>query len=148
MQKRGIKWIFNEDFCYYSKTQYFNKLKKLEILPLSFKFDLNDLIIFHRIFYQPTSFLTLPEYLHQKNRPDPLTTCYTRSMTVSDNLQFDCKIRPRIDTFKYSYFYRSSKIWNQLPLNIREIRDLESFKTKLKEYLWIKAEEIYEKSTS
>ena len=128
MQKRGIKWIFNEDFCYYSKTEYYSKLKKLDILPISFKFDFNDLVQFHKIFYRPTSFLTLPEYLEQNNRPDPLMTCYTRSMAVSDNLQFNCTIRPRIDTFKFSYFYRSSKSWNTLPLNIREIKNLESLK--------------------
>ena len=53
LQKRGIKWVFGEDFTYYSKTEYFSKLKQLNILPLSLKFDLNDLVLFHKMFYKP-----------------------------------------------------------------------------------------------
>ena len=106
MQKRGIKWIFNEDFCYYSKFEYYTKLKTLNILPMSFKFDFNDIILFHNIFYQHTSFLTLPNYLKQNIRPDPLNTRYTRSITASDNLQFKSNVKPRIDVFKNSYFYK------------------------------------------
>ena len=143
-QKRGIKWIFNEDFCSYKKKQYFDKLKQLDILPLAHKFNYNDLVLFHKLFYEPTDFSCTPEYLNRKHIPDPNSTRYTRSMTASDNLQLECSIKPRIDAFKNSYFYRTHILWNDLPLNIRSEYNLVSFKTKHKEYLWLKAASEFE----
>ena len=142
LQKRGIKWILNEDFVYYSKSQYYNNLKLLDILPLSLKFDLNDLVLFHRVFYMPTTYLELPTYLVQIQRPDPRTTRCTRSVTASDDLQFTCSVTPRVDTFKNSFFYRTFQKWNALPYEMRENGNPDTFKVELKEHLWRLAMEI------
>ena len=63
VQKKSIKWIFNEDFCSYTKLQYLEKLKQLDILPLTHKFNYNDLVLFYKIFYNYTEFIEFPEYL-------------------------------------------------------------------------------------
>ena len=60
-------------------------------------------------------------------------------MTASDNLQLECLIKPRIDAFKNSYFYRTHLLWDDLPLAMRSENNLVSFKTKLREHLWTKA---------
>lgn len=44
LQKRAIKWILSEEDHSYSPEQYIKKCKEVDILPLSSKFDLNDLI--------------------------------------------------------------------------------------------------------
>ena len=80
LQKKSVKWIGNEDFCYFSKQQYFDKLKQLDILPLSIKFDFNDLIFFHKTFYFPTLFRHLPNYLLQTNSVDQNCVRTTRAM--------------------------------------------------------------------
>ena len=38
LQKRGIKWIYDEDYCSYNIQMYYQKLRNLDILPLEFKF--------------------------------------------------------------------------------------------------------------
>ena len=139
-QKKGIKWILNENFCYYSKEQYFDKLKSLDILPLDQKFDMNDLVLFHRIFYFPTPFLKLPNYLIQNNTRDQTSVYATRSSENSDDLQFKCNVFPRIDNFKHQFFYRAFEKWNALPFEIREMYNPAIYKTKLKEHLWTLAE--------
>ena len=143
MQKRAIKWIFDEDFCWYSKTEYYQKLRKLDILPMAQKFDMNDLTLFHKIFYYPTAHLCLPRYLQRKEVHDPLIHHNTRTAASSDELQLKCNVLPRINAFKFAFFFRSTQIWNQLPHNIRETKKCSIFKCKLKGYLWIKAEETY-----
>ena len=50
IQKKAVKWILGEDFVHYrSDEEYFNKLKSLDILPISSKFDMNDMVMFHSI---------------------------------------------------------------------------------------------------
>ena len=45
VQKRAIKWILFEEGRSYPPEQYVKKCKLVDILPLSQKFDLNDLIL-------------------------------------------------------------------------------------------------------
>ena len=49
LQKKAIKWIFNEDFIQYSIDKYFSKCKQIDIPPLQLHFELNDLIFFIRL---------------------------------------------------------------------------------------------------
>ena len=44
IQKKANKWINGRRFDHYSDLEYFNKLKELNILPMKFKFVLNDLM--------------------------------------------------------------------------------------------------------
>ena len=114
----------------------------MDILPLSIKFDLNDLIFFHKTFYYPTLFQHLPNYLLQTNSVDQNRVLATRAMKKCDNLQFKCAVFPRIDIFKHSFFYRVHNLWNTLPYEVREISNPTEFKTKLKEFLWTIAKNV------
>ena len=145
LQKRGIKWIFNEDFCCYSKKEYFNKLKLLNILPLSLNFDMNDFTLFHSTFYGSSTSLKFPAYLFRNNRNDATQDSqrHTRSITASDNLQLKCSTVPKINAFSDSFFYRTHLKWNGLPKELREIKNPSSFKLSLKEHIWLLAEQLY-----
>lgn len=142
LQKRGVKWIFCEDFKPYSKKEYYDKLKALDILPLSLKFDFNDLSMFHKILYKPSDFIAFPDFLVQRDVSSLSTRCQTRSVSSADYLQFDCSINPTVDAFADSFFHRTYKKWNVLTLDIRECSNLDIFQTKLKEHLWSLAESI------
>ena len=52
--------------------------------------------MFHKIFNQPTTFLSLPKYLERILMPDASTTRYTRSTSRSDDLPFIYTNKPRI----------------------------------------------------
>ena len=49
LQKRTIKWINNEEGYSYSEEFYDFRCKQTDILPLKLNFDLNDLLLFHKI---------------------------------------------------------------------------------------------------
>ena len=140
LQKRCIKWISNEDFCYYSKSEYFKKQENLDILPMYLKFRMNDIMLFHKMVYN-TSVLTFPPYILSASSTDPSVTRYfsrqTRQFNNSDRLKYKSALTPRIDAFKYSFFVRTIEYWNALPLTLREIECKDTFREKLKDHLWV-----------
>ena len=40
--------------------------------------------------------------------------------------------RPRIEKFKNSFLYKAGKLWNTLPLDVKESPDLNTFKQRYK----------------
>ena len=141
-RKRAVKWINNETYCRYSVKEYFSKLKALNILPIDYKFLLNDLIMFHKIFYN-MSVVQLPGYLVTQDRTNTDVTYFqrqTRTFNNSDRLKLKCTITPRVNAFKNSFFYRSHLEWNMLPLDLRLIEKSELFKSRLEKHLWQVAE--------
>ena len=142
IQKRAVKWINNETYCRYSVKEYFSKLKALNILPIDYKFLLNDQIMFHKIFYN-MSVVQLPDFLVTQNRTNNDVTYFqrqTRTFNNSDRLKLKCTITPRVNAFKNSFFYRSHLEWNMLPLDVRLIEKSELFKSRLEKHLWQVAE--------
>ena len=138
LQKRCLKWILSEEFLHYSSDIYFQKCKSLDILPLGFRLLLNDLVLFHKIFYS-LSPVTLPIYL-SKFTGNSLRSSHYDSLSVVSN------IIPRINAssssvssfqpFAMSFFYRTHSSWNNLPFNIRNISCPRTFKLKVTEILW------------
>ncbi len=53
-----------------------------------------------------------------------------------DNTTLNSSVVPNCDTFSISYFYRTMKMWNSLPLGVRQAEGMSAFKSKLTEYLW------------
>ena len=49
IQKRAIKWILGQNFDHYSDQEFSEKQKELEILPIKYKFMLNDLVLLYKI---------------------------------------------------------------------------------------------------
>ena len=143
IQKRAVKWIYNECYCRYSVSEYFSKLKALNILPIDYKFLLNDLVMFHKIFYN-LSVVQLPFFLVTNDNGTNTNMTYfqrqTRNFNDKDKLKLKCTISPRVNAFKCSFFYRAHLEWNSLPLDIRSIDKPATFKSKLEKHLWQLAE--------
>ena len=45
IQKRAVKWILGEQFSHYSQTDYNNKLKQLDLMPLNMEMKFTDLLL-------------------------------------------------------------------------------------------------------
>ena len=134
LQKKAIKWIFNEDFIRYSIDKYFSKCKQIDIPPLQLHFELNDLMFFYKIVRELIQ-ISLPNY----NVPY-MGTSTLRSRHL-DQLSYVYAADKRIPTtspFFKSYFYRTAHLWNSLPIDIREIQSMIPFKLAARAFLWDK----------
>ena len=140
LQKKCIKWILNMDFQHLSSLDLFMYLDHLDILPMYLKFRMNDLVIFHKVVYD-NYVVKFPAYIMSANTNGPRAATYfvrqTRQFNDNDTLKFKSSVAPRIDIFKNSFFIRTLDVWNRLPLNIRDIECVDTFKLKLKEHLWV-----------
>ena len=139
IQKRAIKWIFNEPYCRYSEKDYLGKLKELNILPMDYKFQLNDLTIFHKIYHGKYS-VGLPPFILKYTDMNDLNSAYfqrqTRTYNDSDRHKVKCILAPKVNSFKNSFFVRSARSWNSLPADIRSHDSIDSFKANLEKYFW------------
>ena len=123
-------------------SEYLNKLKNLQILPLC------DLLHFHRII-QGKMWIDLPEYIQLASPPTSLRASHIDALyfysSIKPHLTTFLKINPQkfqinvrrsrqwsqlwtklhVQEFQHSYFYRIHLQWNKLPL-----------KTQLNMYLW------------
>ena len=62
-QKKCLKWILSEEEKSYSHEVYISKCKQVNIPPLSFRFNFNDMNLFHKIVYK-TIPVNIPITLH------------------------------------------------------------------------------------
>ena len=142
--KRGIKWIFNENYKLYSNDQYLNRLKELDILPMFLKFRYNDLVLFYQILNNLVP-IEFPNYLILSTDNNAERQQYyqrqTRNFNDSDKLKVKSKVTPRINAFRDSFFQRTYKLWNDLPFLIRSKDCLDTFRITLKEHLWLIADQ-------
>ena len=134
LQKRATKWIFGETDTSYSLETYVKKLREIDVLPMTQKFQYNDLKLFHKIFYE-TSPIKFPSFL-QKYHPESHDRRTTRQQTKRDRTNIICTEQPRVDLFKNSYFYRCHLEWNLLPQELRKTTEHNLFSSKLKDHLW------------
>ena len=125
-QKKCLKWILSEEEKSYFHEVYISKCKQVNIPPLSFRFNFNDMNLFHKIVYK-TIPVNIPDYL----------TLY--SGTHLDNLLFVSNIASTTTSIKNlnkSFFFRSHTLWNSLPFDIRNSMILSQFEIKLVKHLW------------
>ena len=127
-QKRCIKWILKETYIPYSGSEYYEKLKYLEILPMDY-FLKHDMHLFYKVIHEVIP-IKLPKEI-VKSR-----LC-TRS-SHNDNLIFNLheSIRDTKRILSNSYFIRSISNWNRLPKVIRESDSFNEFKNELNKYFW------------
>ena len=137
LQKRAIKWILSEEDCSYPQELYFQKCKSIDLLPLSLRFDLNDLLFFHKVINDLVP-LTLPEYLTFYEGGSRLRRCHLdRLSIVSSLIPRSSQASDRSNSpLSKSFFYRTHLLWNKLPFNIREIVSPSLFKSETIKYLW------------
>ena len=156
IQRRATKWILSEPFASYEDDEYLCKLRKLDILPLGFKFLCTDLILFHKIVHSKIcipfpSYLSLliPDPNNYSNRlrnrnqvspgtVHPIFQCILPpfSQVSIDPLLFKCSIKPRTKVNDNTFFIRTYQEWNKLPLSIRIEESQDLFQANLKSYIW------------
>ena len=142
LQKRAVKWILSEEDLSYPPDVYVRKCKKVGILPLHLKFDLNDLVFFHKIFYNilPVSF---PEYLTVFQGTSRLRRSHLDDYSIVSSILPRCSQPANLDSSRSSrnplsrsFFYRTHILWNNLPLNLRQLGSPFAFKSSLTKHLW------------
>ena len=99
---------------------------------MSKRFVLNDITLFHKIVYNLIP-VKLPDYISLFDGVTRLRSCHL------DRLSYVSSVLPRgknCKILKKSLFYRGHLLWNELPLEIREIRCQTTFKFRVKQHLW------------
>ena len=101
------------------------------------RFVLSDIVMLHKIIHNlvPTS---LPSYLRFFSGKSRLRFCHLdRLSLVSDLLPNTTACSTRTsNAFANSFFYRTHLLWNNLPLNIREVERPDRFKKLLRNHLF------------
>ena len=132
-QKKCLKWILSEENLHYGLNEiYIRKCRQLRLLPLSKRFDFNDLVFFYKIIYKLIP-VQLPYYLKFFDGNSRLRSCHL------DELCLVSDIKPRTNErspLQKSFFYRTHLLWNNIPLELRRIEHYQQFRSKLSKYLW------------
>jgi len=123
----------DEEYHHYNSSEYRVKLRKLDILPISSRLVLTDLLMFFDI-VRGFSCVSLPDYV-EKITPDDNTLGKLRSSHLDtdcykSNISIDCL------AFQFNFFNRSLSSWNALPRDIRVIEERSVFKTAVTAHLW------------
>ena len=109
VQKKCIKWILKEEaHSYKSVKLYITKCKEVNLLPMIHRFNLNDLVLFHKIFHKRVP-VKMPPYLS-------LFTGNRLRSSHLDSLCFVSSVFPRGSStaaLNKSFFYRTHNLWNR-----------------------------------
>lgn len=115
VQRKATRFIVGKDL------NYNERLLKLELLPLIHRREILDLIFFYKCF-KGICELDISQYVSFRIN--------TRNLRSIDNLTLSVHFS-RTEAFKNSYFIRICRLWNGLPLNVRESESLAIFRRKL-----------------
>ena len=137
LQKQAIKWINCEEAYSYTDDLYAIRCRQADILPLQLHFELNDLLFFYKIVHNLIP-LVLPSYISPYTGDSRLRNALMDniSFVVNNNTSIPLDSVHSNSKFFKSYFYRTSHIWNKLPIHIRQICTLVIFKLEVKNFLW------------
>ena len=103
-QKKCIKWILCEDeLSYHSKYTYHIKCRQVDILPLSYRFRVNDMILFHQIVYRLIP-VPMSGYLTQYNGNTRLRTTHLDDLSYVSSLVHGTS---SITNLNMSFFFRT-----------------------------------------
>ena len=102
------------------------------------KFLFSDLVLFFRIIKKDIG-IELPDYISKIESHDvkSITRGSKPTSDGKDNLQYICKLIPKVKCFENSYFVRTVQNWNKLPCHLRKIKSVEEFKANLEENMWL-----------
>ena len=114
--KRGIRLI-NSRQHNLTSNEYLN----LDILPLDKKLKFNKGVMMHKIV--------------NKKGPKSLIQNCRENLSRNYHTKIDLGQNPKIEIFKNSFQYSGGDLWNNLPLQLRQLKHLYTFKTAYKKYL-------------
>ena len=143
LQKRAIKWILSEEHCNYSAELYTKKCKQVDILPLTLKFDLNDLLFLHKVINDLIP-VSLPEYLTFYQGGSRLRRSHLDSRSLVSSIIPKCSQTPSYSESETgprnplynSFFYRTHMLWNTLSYDVRQTDSPSLFKSEVTKHLW------------
>ena len=106
---------------------------------MSYRFILTDLVLLHQVINGLVP-LSLPSFLSFYSGKSRLRFCRLDTMSLVSSIVPSTKASQATSSnaFAKSFFYRSHLLWNDLPLDIRQISSPLAFKTRVKKYLWTK----------
>ena len=95
VQKHTIKWILKEPYKSYSDEEFLTNQRKLELLPMKFKFLHADLVLFFKIVNNKVN-IKLPNYVSRIEPHDvkKITRSSKATAEGSDKSKFKCKLVP------------------------------------------------------
>ena len=135
LQKKAIKWIFNEHIQHYDDELYLNRCSQVNLIPMLAFFDINDLVFFHKIINNKIP-MTLPSFLQPYIGQGRLRNANLDSLSFSNNLHREVPSASSRSPFYKSFFYKIVHTWNSLPFSIRSIPDSPNFKYELISHIW------------
>ena len=115
VQRRATRFILGRD---YSENE---RLSKLNLLPLQYRREINDLVFFFKCFKNIYK-LNIFNYVSFRSCIKPLRNVDHLTLYVPFS---------RTGVFKNSFFVRICRLWNELPLGIREFTLLSIFRKNL-----------------
>ena len=122
VQRRATRFILGKDYSEYEH------LSKLNLLPLKYRREINDLFFFFKCLKNICK-LNILDYVS-------FHSC-TKALRNVDHLRLDVRFS-RTDIFKNSFFVRICRLWNILPLSIRESNTLSIFLKNLMAFYYDK----------
>ena len=118
---------------YSNDEVYFRKCKESNLLPLAQRFELNDVILFHKIVYQFVN-IDIPSYITPYTGNSRLRSTHLDCLSYVASLD---SLNSSIHSQLYkSFFFRTIHIWNKLPLEVRSCPHPHSFKRLVLKSLW------------
>ena len=136
IQKRAVKWITGHCFEHYSDSEYLNKQKELNILPIKMKFHQNDLLLLYKIINSLVSIKLTEHYTFNNGERLRYTKQTVNIIDKKDTTSLTCSLKPTCDSFRNCFFYRTMKLWNSLPYELRQEPKFSKFKVRLIKFLW------------
>ena len=115
VQRRATRFILGRDYSEHER------LSKLNLLPLQYRREINDLVYLFKCFKNIYK-LNIFDYVSCRSCIKPLRNV--------DHLTLDVPFS-RTDVFKNSFFVRICRLWNKLPLSIRESNTVSIFRKNL-----------------
>ena len=135
LQKKAVKWIFNEQNYHYDVEVYLNRCSQLKITPMSTFFDIRDLILFHKIVYERIP-ISLPTFIKPYTGYGRLRNANLDSLSFISDAFSNVPNSSSRSPFYKSFFHKVLHTWNRLPFLIRSIPNEPQFKHKVTDFLW------------
>ena len=88
LQKKAIKWIFGEQNLHYDQETYLSRCKQIQIIPMLKFFDVNDLVLFHKIIYEQIP-ISLPNFIKRYSGLGRLRQANLDSLSFVSHLNSD-----------------------------------------------------------
>ena len=135
LQKKAIKWIFNELYQHYEKDSYLLRCSQIKIIPMLAFFDINDLVFFHKIVNNTIPF-SLPDYIKSYSGQGRLHQTNLDSLSYISTFMSESATSSIRSPFYKSFFHKVLHAWNSLPFSVRNITESSKFKHKVLNHYW------------